>query len=359
MNSFDYTMAKQLTIKEISKKAGVSAGTVDRVLHNRGKVSAANLAKVQAVLDDVGYRNNIHTSAIALKKAFRIAITVPYHNDGGYWARINDGFNQALEEYSDVSMDIEWFQYDQFDENTCREQFDKIIESHPDAVIIGPTFEDETASLCTRLESESIPYAFVDSIPSGTNPVNAFTTDQPAGGYLLGKMMDGFTPDGSEMAILRTVRIGSESYNSQARLKGIKEYLATSGRSSKEILFSMKDDALNRHEVKNFLDENPNVKGIAVMNSRGYMLADILKSIGRTDVVIGGFDLTADNARCLSDGSISVLLCQRPAMQGFHALRSLLSFLLYRNKKENSFITMPIDILLKENLPYYKDSADL
>ena len=34
------------TIKEIAKKAGVSAGTVDRVVHNRGEVSEETKAKV-------------------------------------------------------------------------------------------------------------------------------------------------------------------------------------------------------------------------------------------------------------------------------------------------------------------------
>jgi LacI family transcriptional regulator len=36
---------KNYTIKEIARMAGVSAGTVDRVLHNRGSVSADKEAK--------------------------------------------------------------------------------------------------------------------------------------------------------------------------------------------------------------------------------------------------------------------------------------------------------------------------
>lgn len=38
------------TIKDIARMAGVSAGTVDRVLHNRGDVSPKSKAKVQKVL---------------------------------------------------------------------------------------------------------------------------------------------------------------------------------------------------------------------------------------------------------------------------------------------------------------------
>ena len=46
-------MAKQATITEIARKAGVSIGTVDRVLHHRGGVSSESRRRVQAILDEV------------------------------------------------------------------------------------------------------------------------------------------------------------------------------------------------------------------------------------------------------------------------------------------------------------------
>ena len=65
-------MAKQVKIKDIAKMAGVSAGTVDRILHNRGNVSQASREAVERVLSEVGYRYNIHTSAISLRREYRI-----------------------------------------------------------------------------------------------------------------------------------------------------------------------------------------------------------------------------------------------------------------------------------------------
>ena len=41
---------KKYTIKDIAKMAGVSKGTVDRVLHKRGKVSDEAHDKVKRVL---------------------------------------------------------------------------------------------------------------------------------------------------------------------------------------------------------------------------------------------------------------------------------------------------------------------
>src|SRR5690606_18493447 len=46
---------KNITIKDIARMSGVSAGTVDRVLHNRGRVSEEALRKVLAVLEQIDY----------------------------------------------------------------------------------------------------------------------------------------------------------------------------------------------------------------------------------------------------------------------------------------------------------------
>lgn len=58
------------TIKDIARMAGVSAGTVDRVLHNRGDVSPKSKAKVQKVLDEIHYQPNVFAIGLAAKKIF-------------------------------------------------------------------------------------------------------------------------------------------------------------------------------------------------------------------------------------------------------------------------------------------------
>ena len=58
--------------------AGVSAGTVDRILHNRGKVSEKSRAKVEQVLKEVDYKMNIHASAISFRKEFTIVIAIEF-----------------------------------------------------------------------------------------------------------------------------------------------------------------------------------------------------------------------------------------------------------------------------------------
>ena len=60
------------TIKDIAQMAGVSAGTVDRVLHNRGDVSQKSKEKVQKVLDEINYQPNVFAIGLAAKKKYTI-----------------------------------------------------------------------------------------------------------------------------------------------------------------------------------------------------------------------------------------------------------------------------------------------
>ena len=46
---------KKYTIKDIAHLAGVSKGTVDRVLHKRGKVSKKSYQRVEKVLMDTEF----------------------------------------------------------------------------------------------------------------------------------------------------------------------------------------------------------------------------------------------------------------------------------------------------------------
>ncbi|MCD8313839.1 MAG: LacI family DNA-binding transcriptional regulator, partial [Bacteroidales bacterium] len=47
------------TINDVALKAGVSKGTVDRVLHKRGEVSPESREKVMRAIEELGFVPNI------------------------------------------------------------------------------------------------------------------------------------------------------------------------------------------------------------------------------------------------------------------------------------------------------------
>ena len=322
-------MAQQLTIKQIAEKAGVSVGTVDRILHNRGSVSAEAMQAVQAVLDKYEYRKNLHTSAVAFKKtgkSIKLAAVIPHSKPGEYWDLVKEGLLRCLKEYGDISIDCHFAHFNQFDSYSCKKVYDEILCEDFSAVIVGPTFVQETEDFCCELDKRSIPYIYVDGKLPQCHPIASYMADQDSCGRLMARMIDAFTPWGG-VAIFLPKRVGTlMSNNSLARKAAFVDHYAgiNPSRSLKECYYTIDDPQANIDEMTEFLSENPDIKGIAVMISAGYVVSDALKAIGRTDVSVGGFDITHGNERCIREGTLTFAINQHPQQQGFNALESML-----------------------------------
>ena len=60
---------EKIRIKDVAELAGVSVGTVDRVLHNRPNVSAKARERVEKALKEQNYQPNAYASALAYNKS--------------------------------------------------------------------------------------------------------------------------------------------------------------------------------------------------------------------------------------------------------------------------------------------------
>jgi LacI family transcriptional regulator len=95
--SFKLMNSKSIRIKDIAQLAGVSVGTVDRVLHNRGRVSEDALTKVMGVLDQIDYKPNLIARTLGANKTYRIAALMPDPKQDPYWAYSRSGLTQACD----------------------------------------------------------------------------------------------------------------------------------------------------------------------------------------------------------------------------------------------------------------------
>ena len=89
----------KVTIKDVAKAAGVTNGTVDRVLHNRGEVAHETKAKVMSVVERLGYKPNVYASMLARNKAHSIAVLMPSFSKGDFWELVHNGLALS-EEYA-------------------------------------------------------------------------------------------------------------------------------------------------------------------------------------------------------------------------------------------------------------------
>lgn len=350
-------MAERLTIKQIAELSGVSVGTVDRILHNRGMVSESARVAVQAVLEKNSYEYNIHTSAVAFrktKKVFDLVIAIPFSVEGEYWDLIKKGIENGLDEYKDIPTNISYVHFDQFSATSCHEAFDSVAQKKCSAVILGTTFEDEIIRLCKILDDKNTPYVFVDGNVPHTNPVAYFQADQEICGRLLARLMDKMTPKDAEIAILLPRRVAVPmSNNSKIRLDAFKSFFRDNGNNRQLLVafFSANDDEERKMEIAGFLESNSSVKGIAVVVSTSYLISDAIAESGKDGkIVIGGFDVTEGNARCIKNETLDFAIDQHPTMQGFKAVEAAIHFLLYATSDKIDCSPVPVNVVLKENL---------
>ena len=69
-----------------------------------------------------------------------------------------------------------------------------------------------------------------------------------------------------------------------------------------------------------------------------------------------GYDVIRRNGQMLGAGMVTALIAQRPEAQGYRGVMALCEWLVERRRPETTVNHMPIDILLKENIQYYKNN---
>ena len=98
---------EKIRIKDIAERAGVSVGTVDRVLHNRPNVSPKALEKVNKALEEMDYKPNMYASALAYNKQYTFYCIIPKHASEAYWEEIEEGAKAACERRRDFGISIQ------------------------------------------------------------------------------------------------------------------------------------------------------------------------------------------------------------------------------------------------------------
>lgn len=346
---------KNYTIKDIAKLAGVSAGTVDRVLHHRGEVSESSREKVQKVLDEINYQPNMFAIGLAAKKRYTIYCLVPYYIENDYWYSVAQGIKKAAAELQSFNVRVEYQYYSQTDEESYVRSFNELIDKLPDAVLIAPNFHNRTIQLITGLNEQEIPFAFIDYNIEDVNALKYIGQDSCQSGYLAAKiLMHDFT-EGKELVLfLSNYKENPSEMQMQRRLKGFMQYIdeECSGVTIHEVVLNRSGNKEEEKALTDFFHHYPNTKLGVVFNSRVYKVGNFLRKAGiKMDGLIG-YDLLPGNVNLLKSGEVTYLIGQRPGLQGYWGVKSLSDYVVFKKSVE-PVKYMPIDVLMKDNIDYY------
>lgn len=349
-----------IRIIDIARMAGVSTGTVDRVLHNRGRVSEDKKAKVEKVLKEINYEPNMVARFLASKKSYKFAVIAPTYSVGDYWELVCEGINKATDELKKFNISTEYFLFNQYDRFSFVNAVNAFKEKEFDGVLIATLFGDYVVKLSKELDAKELPYIYIDSGISGQKDLSYFGGDSLGSGHIAAKLLLGEIGLESDIIIAHVrFKYKEISVQMKTREQGFMEHLNEKGFKGNIHHIEVNPDDYKRslYELEDIIVKSQGVVGGIVLNSRIYELVNLLDKMDialQQKIILLGHDAIERNIRGLKEGKISFILSQRPELQGYDALKAMGNYFLFK-QTPTKVNYMPIDILIKENIDYYNN----
>jgi LacI family transcriptional regulator len=347
---------KQIRIKDIARRCGVSAGTVDRVLHHRGEVSRETREKVLKVIGELGFQPNILASTLALNKPklFATLLPTPPSTDG-YWNRPRIGIQKRSDELHHYRLKIESFPFDQSSPSDFQDKAEKMLDISPDGIILAPYFYKESLRLVARMRERKISFVFIDSDIADQGQLAYVGQNSFQCGFLSARLLSHLVPLPENLLVLHFAKEMDNQNHLIQREKGFYHWYRTheQSRKMKTLEIGSTDSEIFHDQLLSFITST-GTSGIFVTNSKVHLAAAVLEKSGKRNVRLIGHDLLSENVAYLKKGWVDFLICQRPEEQGYNALDTLFRFVVQKTLVTNNNYT-PIDIIIKENVDFYKE----
>lgn len=356
------------TVKEIARLAGVSIGTVDRVLHDRGEVSADTKAKIHGIIATLGYEPNILARQLARNRAYTFRAILPRADqDSGYWSLCLAGLRRAEHDLTPYGARLKVHEFDRYDRASYRALLKKVVAEPCDGLLIAPVLPDDLVPALGRLTgtgdtgqtTRRVPYVFFDCDAQGVTPVAAIGQDALRAGHLAGRMMS-LLAKGPGPLVALSAHAGDRHI--RQRIEGFDTFFrnAPAGLHTRAVIVTECPELESARDCDRALGKifraNPDVAGVLVANSSGHIVGDWLAMRnGKDSCAVVSWDLVPANARALHEGKIDCVVSQRPAEQAREGLERLFKAVV-RGEADASPASIPLEVYFKENIPD-KESA--
>ena len=348
--------SNKVTINDVARAAGVSKGTVDRVLHNRGEVSAKSKEAVLRVIKELGFKPNLYASLLASQKNIKIQCIIPEYFTGEFWSLTDKGIQDAAELVSRYGVVVEPVKYDQYDLASFQAVCEKVLADPPAGVLIAPMFADQTMKFVSELSAKGIPYIYIDSKLNDEDYFAYFGMQMYQSGYLCADILTDGRRVPEKVFVVRISRDKSGLSDPTAdRRSGFMTYMSEY-HSDTEVV-NVYIDPKDRDAMDASLDEvfagYDGEKYIVMFNSRVHLVADYIRRRGLTGARVVGFDVLEKNLAALRAGYVQLLIAQHTDSQTVAAVNALVDHILLGKPvaKKDNFTQM--DILNRHNCDFY------
>lgn len=342
-----------ITINQIAELCGVSRGTVDRALHNKGNVRPELATRIKSVAQEHGYTPN--RAGMALSRASHpIRIGVVMHStQTPFMQLVLDACRREAKRLSAFSTKVIFRLSLTLDPIEQVSMIEELVEQqHISGLAI------------TALHSILVENKINELIEKHNLPVVTFNTDLPRSKRFCYVGQDNFAAGRTAAELMRLMTggkgivssiIGPSEYHFaySERFSGFQSELAQIAPQIKlrQTNLTNDDDAVAMQATLELLQQVPDLAGIYAITPGYDGVCQALLKTGRAqDVRLILHDEIAANLRYLKDGVVDFVLGQDAELQGALPLSLLADFIQLRQSPPKPNIFTDIRVLLRYNV---------
>ncbi|MEM9885924.1 MAG: LacI family DNA-binding transcriptional regulator [Bacteroidota bacterium] len=351
-------MSDRIRIKDIAQYAGVSEGTVDRVIHKRGNVSKKSKDSVLKAMQELNYRPNQIASVLAYNRTWTIAVLMPHPKGDAFWQQPAAGVKKAREVVRDYGVMVKNYYFNGEQPITFTQATEKILKNACDAVLIAPIFLQESLSFFDRCEANNIPYALINTFidRKSKNALFYLGQDSYQSGFLAAKLLTFGLSSNETALILHMEKSVVNAAHLLEKEKGFEDYFSQNQSNDIRTAKASFSELNNELKFQKFIDftlkNHPSTKGVFVTTSRIFHLVRQLEKMNIHHLKLVGFDLIEENLNFLYRDKIDFLINQNPVKQGYLGILELMNYLVFK-KMPKANQHLPLDVVMRENVVYY------
>ncbi|UII20878.1 LacI family DNA-binding transcriptional regulator [Fulvivirga ligni] len=352
---------KNIRIKDIAKMAGVSVGTVDRVIHKRGKVSENARKKVEKILNQTSYQPNILARTLGSNKNLRLAVLTPNPKQDEYWALSHSGVEHAIDEWAQYSVEIIPKHFDLYQSNDFSKMVGEVIAMEPDGLLVAPIFYRESGNLFQLLRNASIPFVLCNTNITDSSSISFIGQDNYQSGKVAAELLDLSTSGKNKIVVVHLYEDIENAVHLKAKEDGLRDYFKEKKDNPYEVIrFGLSSPGgISFEDEIDALLKTDDIHGMLITTSKGASItASLLNKKYQNNIRIVGYDLIEKNIECLKEGSIDFLINQNPNKQAAVGISFLANHLLFKKQPPQEEL-FPLEIITRQNVDSYMRSKIL
>lgn len=338
-----------MTIKEIAKLAGVSRGTVDRVINNRDNVSDETKQRVLDIIKKYDFRPNEYARSLSMhNKKFRIGVIVGYI-DIPFFQLVVKGIKKRVHKYKNAGMSVILKKVNLYKKEMILKVLDELKQDDISALIVT-SFNDEI--ICKKIDELNVPTICINNRLDIKNSICYIGCDYYNSGSLIANLINLI----GKSKNIGVVESFPHNYSAPERLTGFENTLD----KQMQIVdkkYNYDDEDISYQCVKDIILNNKNVDTICFF---GAGIKGGLNAIYelKANVKCYTVEYFKEIEEGLKNDTIIATITQHPYTQGVKSIEYLYNYLIAKKPIPNEKI-MDNTLILKNTIVVHKLEEEL